>query len=403
MRSLSQILTRLTISQSNPSLDFVNLGKNRFTGSVPTHLYELLSIKLLDLPDNNFFGVLPMCLGNLIQLRVMDLTNNTITGAIPNSLGSLSYIQSLHLRNNKFGGNLPVALQNLSSLVTFDIWNNLLTGLIPSWIGKKLPKIKFLNLQSNMFMGKIPLELCQNNVLRYLNLANNRITGIIPRCFYYLTGMIMTSGYFVYNNIYEENIETYIKGIKLKYTRTLWFLTSLDLSSNKITGEIPDVSMNLKALKNMNISRNLLSGQIPVGIGNLKQIESLDFSMNMLSGEIPPSLATLNFLSYLNLSFNNLSGQIPFGNQLQTLGDPSNIYEGNNELCGFTLLRSCNRKNLSDTHIDGKEGKDDLEDWWLYVGIGLGFVVGFIGLIGSLYFIKEWKVGYFEIIENVYT
>ncbi|PWA88598.1 disease resistance family protein / LRR family protein [Artemisia annua] len=387
------------IVQSNPGLELVNLGKNRFTGSIPEHLCELLSLQLLDLSNNKFPGILPKCLGNLIQLYVMDLSNNTMMGDVPNSLGSVSYLQSLHLQNNKFEGNLPVALQNLTSLVTFDLGNNMLTGNIPSWFGKKLSNLNILNLRSNKFMGKIPLELCQNNALQHLNLANNSIIGMIPRCFYNLTGMINTSVTFEDNPTgYEENIEAYIKGIQLKYTKTLRFLISIDLSSNKIIGEIPDALMNLASLTNLNLSRNLLSGHIPTSIGNLKSMESLDFSMNELSGRIPPSLASLNFLSYLNLSFSKLSGPIPDGNQLQTLGDPSAIYEGNNELCGPTLSRRCEGKNLSHTHVG--DGED--EDLWLYTSIGLGFVVGFMGLIGSLYFKKEWRIAYFESIENVY-
>nr|XP_043633233.1 receptor-like protein EIX1 [Erigeron canadensis] len=389
---------------SNPGLIDLVLGNNSFTGSIPTHLCESLQIKLLDLSDNNFSGFLPKCFGNLTELHVMDLTNNNITGDVPKSLGFLSYLESLHLHNNKFEGNLPTALQNLTNLVTFDLGNNLFTGNIPSWIGKKLTRLKILNLQSNNFTGEIPLEICQNNALQNLNLANNNITGMIPRCFYNLTGMIVTSVDFHYNRTrYKENIETCIKGIQLKYTKTLEFLVSLDLSSNKFIGEVPDVLMNLRALNNLNLSRNLLSGQIPSKIGDLKHMESLDISMNLLSGPIPPSLGTLNFLSYLNLSFNNLSGQIPFGNQLQALGDPSAIYEGNNELCGPTPFKSCNRKNLSDSYISKEVGKIFIQDLGLLISTVSGFVVGFMGLIGSLYLIKEWRTTYFDIIENVYT
>nr|XP_043618430.1 receptor-like protein 19 [Erigeron canadensis] len=403
------------IVHSNPGLLYVILGENHFTGSVPTHLCELFSIKILDLSHNNFSGVLPKCLGNLIQLRVMDLTNNTITGDIPNILGSLSYLQSLHLNNNKFEGNLPVALQKLTSLVTFDLGKNLLTGNIPSWIGKKLSKLKILNIQSNNFMGKIPLELCYNNALQHLNLANNNITGTIPHCFYNLTSMIMTSDNFVnfgidmskssdniqYTSIgYEENTVTYIKGIELNYTKTVRFLISLDLSSNKIIGEIPDVLFNLVSLKNLNLSRNLLSGKIPATIGNLKQMESLDLSANKLSGQIPPSLASLNFLSYLNLSFNNLSGPVPIGNHLQTLGNPSTIYEGNIGLCGPSLSRSCKENNYADKD-EGKDGSQGCS--WFYASIVSGFVTGFMGLVGSLHFVTIWRVTYFEMIENVYA
>nr|XP_043614378.1 receptor-like protein EIX1 [Erigeron canadensis] len=403
--NLPKLINQHSWKSMDSGLLYLNLRKNYFTGSVPTHLCELLNTQLLDLSDNNFSGVLPNCLGNLIQLRVMDLTNNTITGIVPTSLGSLSHLKSLHLHNNKFGGDLPATLQNLTNLVTFDLGNNLLTGIIPSWIGKKLSKLKILNLQSNNFMGRIPPELCQNNYLQHLNLADNSITGMIPRCFYNLTGMIWTNVNFEYNGTgYEENIEVYIKGLQLKYTKTVKFLISLDLSSNQIFGKIPGVLMNLVALKNLNLSRNLLSGHIPSTIGNLKQIESLDLSANKLSGRIPPSLASLNFLSCLNVSFNNLSGPIPTGNQLQTLGDPLTIYEGNTDLCGPSLSRSCKETNLPYVHARKDEGGDALQGCsWFYFGMVPGFVVGFVGLIGSLYFIRTWRVTYFKIIENFYA
>nr|XP_043618448.1 receptor-like protein EIX2 [Erigeron canadensis] len=387
------------IVQSNPGVSYVILGKNRFTGNVPTHLCKLRSMKILDLSNNNFSGVLPNCLGSLIHLRVVDLTNNTIRGDVPNSLGSISFLRSLHLSNNKFEGNLPVALQNLISLVTFDLGNNLLTGKIPYWIGKKLSKLKILSLQSNKFMGKIPLELCEINALQHLNLANNNITGTVPHCFYYGIGMINSSyggnktvstDIIYYNSTgYEENIVTYIKGNQLKYTKSIRFLISLELSSNKLIGEIPDVLMKLVALKNLNLSKNLLSGQIPTTIGNLKQMKSLDMSANKFSGQIPSSLASLNFLNYLNISLNNLSGPIPIGNQLQSLGDPSTIYKGNNELCGPSLLRSCEKDNLLDAHASKDEGKDGSQGCtWFYAGIISGFFTGLTGLVGSLHFIR---------------
>nr|XP_043615010.1 receptor-like protein EIX2 [Erigeron canadensis] len=332
----------------------------------------------------------------------MDLTSNSIIGDIPNSLGSLSKLELLHLHDNKFEGGLPVSLQKLKNLVTMDLGNNYLTGNIPFWIGKKLSKLKILNLQSNMFMGMFPPELCQIKTLQHLNLADNKITGNIPRCLCNLTGMIKRDAKLDYNSygyIYTESIEACIKGIQQKYTSTLPYLISLDLSSNKIVGEIPDVLMNLEALTNLNLSRNELSGHIPTIIGNLKSMESLDLSMNNLSGRVPPSLASVNTLGYLNLSFNKLSGPLPIGNHFQTFDNPS-IYEGNNRLCGFPLL-SC-KGNLPYTHVgDDKVVNSSQGFSWFYVGIVSGFVVGFMGLIVSLLYIKVWRETYFEMIENV--
>ncbi|XP_076946700.1 receptor-like protein EIX2 [Bidens hawaiensis] len=384
----------------NLSLEVVNLSNNHFTGIFPIHLCKLASILVLDLSNNKFSGRLPGCLGNLISLQVLlDLSNNNISGYIPSSLGSLTDLSSLHLRNNRLEGNLPLSLQNLTNLVTLDIGNNFLEGTIPFWIGENLSSLRILDLRSNKFIGKIPLQRCQLNALQHLNLAKNNITGRIPHCFVNLSGMITNQVNFsYYAYYYEENIFAYMKGIELVYTSTIKFLISLDLSSNKINGEIPDVLMNLVGLKSLNLSRNQLIGHIPMMIGNLSQMESLDFSMNMLSGRIPQSLTSLNYLSSLNLSFNNFSGAIPTGNQLQTLVDPS-IYVGNNKLCGPPASRSCKGNNSPHNRVG--EGEDEV--LWFYSGMGSGFVAGFTGLVCSLYFIRACRLSYFKILGNVYS
>ncbi|KAD3640310.1 hypothetical protein R6Q59_003160 [Mikania micrantha] len=386
----------------NPSLAVVYLSKNHFTGSIPVHLCKVPSIQFLDLSHNEFSGGLPGCFSNLSDLGVIDLANNGITGVVPSSWGSLQYLFSLHLQNNRLEGDIPLSLQNLKTLVTMDLGNNLFTGTIPFWIGEKLSNLRFLNLQSNKFTGKIPLQLCQLNALQHLRLSNNNITGMIPHCFRNLSGMITPStNYYASFFYYQENILGLLKGRELLYTKTREFLASLDLSNNNIAGEIPESLMNLVGLMSLNLSGNLLQGQIPMTIGDLKQLESLDLSINKLSGRIPQSLSSLNFLSYLNLSYNNLSGAIPHGNQIQTLDDLS-IYEGNNGLCGPPVSRSCNENAVSYNPVVEYEGEDDSEGLWLYAGMGPGFVVGLVGLLGSLHFIRRWRVFYFETLEDLY-
>nr|XP_043620158.1 receptor-like protein EIX2 [Erigeron canadensis] len=392
-----------TNATTNPDLNFVKLSNNRLTGSFPVHLCKVLSILVLDLSNNKFSGVFPPCLGNLSGLESLDLSENNITGALPSSLGYLPQLMSLHLYSNRLEGNLPTSLQNSTKLVTMDLGNNLFTGNIPLWIGEKLLNLRTLTLQLNKFMGKIPQQLCQLIFLQYLNLAHNNITGRIPLCFGNLSGMITNKHeeYYSGSAFYQENIWASTKGTQLQYTKNIQFLTSLDLSSNMIIGEIPYLLMNLAGLQNLNLSGNLLQGKIPVTIGNLKEVESLDLSMNKLTGPVPQSLTGLNFLSHLNLSFNNLSGPIPTGSQLQTLND-SSIYKGNIGLCGPPLSRSCKGNDSSYNDVEEIKGQDDTEGLWFYVGMGPGFAVGFIGLLGSLHFIKSWRIAYFETLEDVY-
>nr|XP_043633255.1 receptor-like protein EIX2 [Erigeron canadensis] len=386
---------------TNPNLEVINLSKNFFKGSIPIHLCKVTNMFALDLSQNKFSGRLPRCLGNLTRLQALDLSNNTISGVVPGSLGSLEGLISMHLQNNRLEGDFPISLRNLG-LATLDLGNNLFTGTIPSWIGEKVPyNLEFLNIQANKFTGDIPLQLCQHNNLQYLSLARNNITGTIPDCFGNFTRMMTTSSTPYPMPVgYEENIMASIKGRELQYNSEVHFLTSIDLSNNNIVGEIPKALMSLIGLINLNLSGNHLQGQIPPLIGDLKQLESLDLSMNKLSGRIPQSLTSLHFLSYLNLSFNNLSGPIPIGNQLQTLDDISN-YQGNDGLCGPPVSKSCNGNNVTANNVGDDEGQGNTESLWFYAGMGPGFVAGLVGLLGSLHFIRRWRLAYFETLEKV--
>ncbi|GMP93178.1 hypothetical protein CsSME_00043124 [Camellia sinensis var. sinensis] len=405
----------ITVGDDNATMSpvFLVLSNNHLTGVIPVSLCKAKDIAGIDFSNNQLVGKIPPCLGQLDQLSVLDLTNNSLYGEIPSSLGSLQSLNSLHLRNNKFYGKLPLSLQNLTNLLTIDLGENVFTDNIPPWIGYNLTDLKFLNLQSNNFYGDIPPQLCHLQNLQLLNLAQNNIMGNIPRCFGNFTAMVAPergnffgpTSYNYFGQNYEDNILDSMKGRELEYTKkALEFLVSMDLSNNSIVGEIPEELMDLFGLLNLNLSGNHLKGRIPNNIGNLTQLESLDLSRNKLSGPIPPSLSSLSYLSHLNMSFNNLSGRIPTRNQLRTLDDPF-IYIGNDGLCGAPLNSYLNDKSSNGDHIHADESKvaDETDFLWFYTGIGPGFLVGFLGVCGTLNFKKSWRYAYFQFIENNYN
>ena len=135
-------------------------------------------------------------------------------------------------------------------------------------------------------------------------------------------------------------------------------------------------------------------GRIPEKIGVMASLESLDLSRNHLSGEIPQSMSNLTFLDDLDLSFNNFSGRIPSSTQLQSF-DPLSFF-GNPELCGAPLTKNC---TLGPTAVE--ENREIPEIAWFYIGMGSGFIVGFWGVCGALFFKRAWRHAYFQFLYDI--
>ncbi|XP_052622231.1 receptor-like protein EIX1 isoform X2 [Lactuca sativa] len=381
------------------------LEYNLFSGSIPRSLCRRTNLEVLDLSRNMLSGKIPNCMGNLQGLTAMRLSSNQLSGAIPSSIALISSLLWLNLNKNNFTGEVPPELGNLQGLGVLDLGDNKLYGNIPNWIGKKLTSLVVLSLHKNNFTGRIPPSLCKSSNLQILDLAYNNLTGTIPPCVGNLNGMVVShsiSEHFLDIDD-DKNVIQVMKGVDLEYTTTWEIVYNMDLSSNKLVGEIPVEFTALSMLVGLNLSNNHLRGGIPDSIGKMMNLETLDFSKNELSGRIPSSMAALTFLSHLNLSHNNLSGQIPIGNQLQTLIDDPSIYAGNKHLCGPPLQNTCSNHQDSTTTTSKKKHKaadEKMEVWLFYVDIMSGFGTGFWGVIGVLMFKKQWRHKLFMFAEE---
>ncbi|OVA14075.1 Leucine-rich repeat [Macleaya cordata] len=414
----------------SPKFSGIYLSSNLFTGQLPlisSHVAELdlsnnsisgpisvllcnpvgkMNLEVLVLSGNLLSGELPECWSYWKFLRLITLGSNNITGKIPISMGSLLKLQSLHLQNNSLFGELPSSLRNCIELVTINLCKNGFTGSIPKWIGESLSKLMFLRLRLNKFHGGIPQELCHLTSLQLLDLAHNNLSGSIPRCFNNLSAMVSkrNSSALIFPSVVTgtllETAALVTKGIEVMYSNTLALVTSMDLSNNSLSGEIPEELTSLFGLRSLNLSENHFTGKIPDKIGGMSLLESLDFSYNKLSGLIPQSMVNLTFLGHLNLSYNNLSGEIPSSTQLQGFFES---YMGNQGLCGRPLPNKCNGDEQPQPPAPGDEDED--EDWvemkWFYVSLPLGFVVGFWGFWGVLIVKKSWRLAYFAFVGDV--
>jgi EIX receptor 1/2 len=277
----------------------LNLSNNLFQGSI-TSICETngsvnanyTHLSFLDLSDNLLSGKLPSCWKNMNFLTIFNLANNNLSGRIPDSIcASTGYgIQTLHLQNNNFIGELPESLITCSSLKVLDLGENRLSGRIPTKIGTSLPHLIVLRLPSNLFVGRIPLQLCHLASLQILDLSHNSITETIPECLNNFTVIAETQSssvsilqtyvsspsgaYFYFTSTYIDNLFVTFKEKNVKYNKTLGLVKVIDLSSNKLKGEIPREITSLSGLIGLNLSRNLLTGIIPWNIGDMERLES---------------------------------------------------------------------------------------------------------------------------------
>ncbi|KAM6581702.1 hypothetical protein CsatA_005476 [Cannabis sativa] len=416
---------------------FLDLSSNQFHGHVPLHLSNVTvlllsnnkffnvntflcyplqrSIKLLDISNNMLSGSLPDCQWNMKELIVLKLDNNNLSGIIPRSIGLLNGIQYLILGHNNFTGNLPSSLKKCTQLQVLDVEYNNLQGNIPSWIGERLTNLIFLRIRSNRFYGVIPSSMCHLQLIQILDISMNTIAGLIPSCINNLTSMVnerqesitdISIGVpFSTNEFLPYEIVTSVvwKGVYREYSNTLGLLRVIDLSSNNLTGKIPQELTNLVELVQLNLSMNNLNDAIPMEIGNLKKLDSLDLSHNKLSGVIPTSLASISTLSLLDLSNNKLSGRIPTGTQLQSFN--ASVYIHNHGLYGPPLTNSCVGDESPNGPQDHLGSVEDSEDWidmsWLHKGIWVGFVIGFVGVCGNLLLNTSWRLNNFDYMRNI--
>jgi hypothetical protein len=285
-----------------------------------------------------------------------------------------------------------------------DLGYNILSGVIPTWFGQDFPFLRILILRSNAFSGELSLEFSKLDSLQVLDLARNDLTGSIPASLGDLKAIAQVhrkNKYLLYGDgghYYEERVEVHMKDLILTYTKTLSLVTSIDLSDNNFSGNIPNEITKLFGLVVLNLSRNYITGQIPETMSNMLQLSSLDLSNNRISGTIPSSLSSLSFLGSLDLSNNNLMGVIPYTGHMTTFD--SITFTGNPGLCGPPLPVKCSGDD------DKKQGNDDsndegLIDNWFYLSLGLGFATGILVPYFILTMKSSWGDVYFDFVDQV--
>ncbi|RVW94611.1 LRR receptor-like serine/threonine-protein kinase GSO1 [Vitis vinifera] len=358
---------------SNHTLEVLDLSYNQLKGSFPD-LSGFSQLRELHLEFNQLNGTLPESIGQLAQLQVLSIPSNSLRGTVSaNHLFGLSNLIDLDLSFNsltfnisleqvpqfrasrimlascKLGPRFPNWLQTQKGLLNLDISASRISDVIPNWfwnltsdlnslnisnnhISGTLPNLTsypsylgmdmssnclegsipqsvfnagWLDLSKNLFSGSISLSCGTTNQtgwgLSYLDLSNNRLSGELPNCWEQWKDLIVLN---LANNNFSGKIKDSI-GL-------LYQMQTLHLRNNSFTGALPSSLKNCRALRLIDLGKNKLSGKITAWMGgSLSDLVVLNLRSNEFNGSIPSSLCQLEKIQMLDLSSNNLSGKIP--------------------------------------------------------------------------------------------
>ena len=264
--SIPSVLGNLT------KITYLDLSENQFTGEI-SHIFDKLrKLTVLDLSSNSFTGEFISLLDNLTELSFLDLSSNRLEGVIPSHVKELLGLSTVHLSNNLLNGTIPSWLFSLPSLTEIDLNHNKLTGHINEFQSNSL---KSIDLSDNELDGPIPSSIFELVNLTYLQLSSNNLSGIVETDMFInlenliylgLSNNVLTLSNYSNSNCALPNLETLLLSSCniSEFPRFLCnqeALLFLDLSNNKIYGELPKCSWNIgtETLSVFDLSHNMLT------------------------------------------------------------------------------------------------------------------------------------------------
>ncbi|KAK9068990.1 hypothetical protein SSX86_013106 [Deinandra increscens subsp. villosa] len=178
-----------------PALTNLILCHNHLSGSIPPFLSKTLtrldlkhndlsgsigpfslppSLQYLSLTSNRFSGYVDRFLPRLNRLNYLDLSMNQFTGPIPGSVFTFP-ITNLQLERNQFSG--PVLPGRSVTIPTVDLSHNMLYGQV----SPLLATVQNLYLNNNRFTGSVPrvfVDRLMAGSIKLLYLQHNFLTGM---------------------------------------------------------------------------------------------------------------------------------------------------------------------------------------------------------------------------------
>ncbi|KAF2943902.1 probable LRR receptor-like serine/threonine-protein kinase At1g53440 [Oryza sativa Japonica Group] len=310
----------------------LELMRQNLSGVLPEEVVNLTYLTNLDLSRNFIQGPIPASWASLPVFN-LSLQGNRISGTVPKELGRMPFLKSINLEGNQLEGHIPPEFGNIISLERFFISANDITGELPSTFSR-LTNMTDFRIDGTNISGRIPSFIKNWQRVNRIDMQGTLMSGPIPPEISLL------------NNLTELRV-TDLSGPSMKFPplQNAQHLTKVVLRNCSIYGEIPPYLGQMQYLILMDLSFNKLTGQIPQNFDRMValQLQYLYLSDNMLTGDLPGWMLKNKASNKVNMdvSFNNFTGNPPNECQQANVNMVSSFSSSNDN-----LLQPCLRKNL---------------------------------------------------------
>ncbi|KEH25989.1 receptor-like protein, putative [Medicago truncatula] len=340
------------------SLQVLDLSNNKLKGVAFKSFMNLCALRSLDIEENNFTEDLQLifhylsstCVRN--SLQVLDLRSNGITGTIPD-LSIFTSLQTLDLSYNKLSGKIPEGSRLPFQLEYLSVQSNTLEGEIPKSFWMNACKLKSLKMSNNSFSGELQvlihhLSRCARYSLQELYLSSNKINGTLPD--------LSIFSFLEIFHISENKINGVISDF---HFAGMSMLKELDLSDNSLALTFTENWVPPFQLRGIGLRSCKLGLTFPKWIQTQKHIHNLDISNAGISDNIPEwfwAKLSSQECYRINISNNNLKGPIPAFLQGSELIDLSKnkFSDSRPFLCANGIDAMLGQVDLSNNQLSGQ-------------------------------------------------
>ncbi|KAH7848964.1 hypothetical protein Vadar_010946 [Vaccinium darrowii] len=253
------------------SLDISNMA---LTGPIPSNITGFQKLRGLYLSNSSLNGTLPSWLFAIPSLQWLELSSNQLTGQI-HEFQRDSPLVWIDLSYNKLSGPIPQSISGLVNLSYLQLRSNNLSGDVELQKFSNLPSLQLLDLSSNQLTGQIH-EFRRDSPLESIDLSYNKLHGPIPQS---ISGLVNLISLYLQSNNLNGDVELQ------KFSN----LSALDLSKNNLSVRIgSNANATWPNLSSLGLSSCNIT-EFPDFLQNLDEnlLRVLDLSSNKIHGEIP--------------------------------------------------------------------------------------------------------------------